>query len=355
MKKFLWLTFLSLSCLLLIKCSGNSPNVSKNKPNPAKTPVIYIHDGAIDEYVAFLLLDSMENVDIQAVILVAGDSIAEPAMDAQWKIQSYINKPDIPIALSSARGWNPFPWDYRGQSIQQGNINSLKDLSSNPDWPPYPSGEELLGKLLTKAVKTKNPVTLLVNCPLTTLYTVLVKKPELEKGIAKMVWMAGAINVPGNIDPATLPTGFGNKKAEWNVFWDPVSTEWIFKHTTFPIIDFPLDVTDKAKIAEKFVSKLKEQSLKYKYSRLAFESYSLVYNFSDSNKTYYEMWDVLTTSYIARPGLFFPPKTLKLDIITQGINQGTMVQSETGRQVSVIFDIKHLDRYYTYVLTQFKR
>lgn len=315
-------------------------------------PVIYIHDGAIDEYVSYLLLSTMDNVDLEGVILVNADCIGRPAVDTQWKFQQFTGQTDIPVALSRARGWNPFPWNFRVQAIQQGKVGLLKDYEPAPG---YPSGEKLLQKLLQQAIQKEEPVTLLVNCPVTPLYLVLSENPELEKGIARLVWMGGAINVPGNLEnPPAIPKEVANKKAEWNVFWDPTSTEWVFENTSFPIIEFPLDITDQAKITKKLLKELKSQGKQYDYSKLAFQSYSIITSLSKANQAGYEMWDVLTTSFLEKPGLFTKSKKLHLDVITKGKKQGALVQKKEGRKVRVMFGFDR-DGYYEYVLEKFKR
>jgi purine nucleosidase len=327
-------------------------SAGEKDPQKARFPVIFNHDGAIDEYMATVLLQTMEHVNCQGIIITNADCIAGPAMDTAWKIQSFMGKKNIPLALSNARGWNPFPYQYRYDCIRQGKIDALKNQGS-PDWPPYPSGEELIIKLLASAVEKKKPVTMLVNCPLTTLCNVLSKHPKLKRGIERLVWMGGAINVAGNLDPKTIPSEIANPKAEWNVFWDPSSAAWIFQNTSFPIILFPLDVTDQASITKEFMAALKAQSSKYKYSRLAYESYHLVVV---GGQSYYDMWDVVTTSYLAHPELFSDPVTMNLKIITEGFMQGSIRKVDSGgRHVSVILNLKDPKGFYDYILNQFKR
>ena len=40
--------------------------------------------------------------------------------------------------------------------------------------------------------------------------------------------------------------------AEWSAFWDSASVDWIFRHTPCLIVQFPLDITDQAKITTGF-------------------------------------------------------------------------------------------------------
>ena len=49
--------------------------------------VVQVHDAAIDEYMATILLTTMEEVVLDGVVIVNADCIYGPAMDAAWKIQ----------------------------------------------------------------------------------------------------------------------------------------------------------------------------------------------------------------------------------------------------------------------------
>jgi purine nucleosidase len=311
--------------------------------------VIQIQDAAIDEYMSTVLLTTMEDVNLLGNIIVNADSIAAPAMQTAWKIQSYIGRTDIPIGLSGARGVNPFPWSYRSDCVNEGKIGVLKPLKDNPKWPPFPDGDQLLLQLLQDA---KDPVTLLVTSPMTPLSNLLAANPALASKIEQIVWMGGAIKVNGNLDPATVPTPPWNNCAEWNAFWDPFSVDWVFRNTSFPITVFPLDMTNKATIATSFLTSLANQSGKYPLSALAFESYLLV-----GWETFYDMWDVVTTCYLTRPDLFKAPTRMTLGIDTEfDDHQGCISKQTKGRKADVIFNFSDDgSAFYDYVLGQFKR
>src|SRR5713101_4538440 len=165
--------------------------------------VILIHDAAIDEYMAQILLTTMPAVNLLGVVIVNADCIDSVAMQTAWKVQSFIGDTGRPVALSNARGWNPFPWGYRSDCVKMGNIGVLSWIGSNPNWPPYPDGDALLEKLFDAAAPG---MTVLITCPFTPLVSLLQRRPELEKKIGQIVWMGGAIRVEGNLDPATVPT-----------------------------------------------------------------------------------------------------------------------------------------------------
>lgn len=314
------------------------------------SPIIFNHDAAIDEYMAAVLLTTLADFETQGFIITNADCIPEPAMETQWKIQCFTGSTDVPLALSQARGWNPFPWSYRGDCIKQGAVPALIQYGAPSNaWPPVQSGEELLTSLLKKAMESENPVTMLVNCPLTTLADVLKADAGLEKGMSRLIWMGGAINVKGNLDPSTISAAVANPSAEWNAFWDPSAVDWIFKNTTVPLTVFPLDVTDQAKITPEFMEDLRKQSA-YRYSQLAYQSYSLV-----SDQCFYDMWDVVTTCYIPHPELFDKPAPMELTIETQGFYQGTLRDQPGGRPADVVLNLADKPGFYRYVLSQFKR
>ncbi len=312
--------------------------------------ILFNHDAAIDEFMAAVLLTTMSDKTFLGSVIMNADCIDNYAMQAQWKIQQYIKQSQYPLTLSRARQWNPFPWVYREDCIKEWQIDVLKNLPDNPDWPPFPDGDVYMTEVLTAALLAGEQLTLLVNCPMTTLRNVLEANPELAGAIERLIWMGGAINVPGNLDPTTIPPEVANKKAEWNAFCDPYAVDWVFANTSFPIYLFPLDVTDQAAITKEFMAQLKIQADQYNYSKLAYQSYELV-----ANEAFYDMWDVLTTCFIPHPEFFAPPTPMNLAIVTDGFMQGTLEQVDCGREVNVLLNLDQPDDFYAYVLQQFKQ
>ncbi len=313
--------------------------------NPNPTPVILLHDAAIDEYISTILLTNMPEIALQAIVIVNGDCITTPAMNAAWRIQQYIGRTDIPLGLSGARGYNPFPWEYRGDCIKLNDLAMLQPLSSCAT--PYRDGDALLAEALAAA---SSPVTVLCTGPLTPLADLL-KSPAgeaLQSKIERVVWMGGAVAVPGNLDPATLPPGVANPYAEWNVFWDPYAADWIFRNTSFPITLFPLDITNQAAITKSFMSRLLVQAKQYRVSDLAYQAYSIV-----AGEVFYDMWDVTATVWLTRPQFYAPLQQLKLTVITEDMGmQGALVPQPNGRLVDCAFQFSDIEGFYDYVLAQ---
>ena len=49
------------------------------------SPIIFNHDAAIDEYMATVLLTTLEDFETQGFVITNADCIADVAMDTQWK------------------------------------------------------------------------------------------------------------------------------------------------------------------------------------------------------------------------------------------------------------------------------
>ncbi len=320
-------------------------------PEPVRGPVFFMSGGTIDDAAASILLSTMDSVRLEGIQISNSDTLYQFAMQNQWKIHQVIGRPQIPFGLSKARAFNPFPWQYRNDAYLIATSSILGPLPDRSDWPPYPSGDRLLKQMLTRALDTNRPIVILATAPLTPLADVLKESPQLKGAIKELLWMGGAIDEPGNLDPDTIPEVIANPKAEWNAFWDPYAVDWIFRNTRFPITMLPLDVTDEAKVTPAFLKGLNHQSKRYRYSALVGSLYALV-----ENQPYFEMWNTLATSYVGQPSIFDTPVALRLAIETEGYWQGAISRGDaTGRAVNVVMTMTDPDRFYAYVLKQLKR
>lgn len=311
------------------------------------TKVVVIHDAAIDEYVSVILLAGMEEVELAGSVIVNADCIGGPAMQVQWRIQQLIGAQHLPLSLSGARGLNPFPWPYRSDCLKVADLAPLQRFPANDRWPPYPDGDAWLRDFFAGL---EGSVTLLCLCPLTPVQMLLDALPEAAAKIDRMVWMGGAIDVVGNLDPTTIPPQVANPYAEWNVFWDPPAADDVLRRTEFPITLFPLDVTDTAKITPGFMARLLQDGKTYPVADLALQAYSLV-----SDEPFYDMWDVAAAAWLARPQLYDTPEKLKLRVVTDDEKQGALVPDPAGREVEVVRSFADLDGFYAYVGEQLRR
>lgn len=305
-----------------------------------KKPVLMVHDGGVDDYLSTVLLLTMEHVDVLGIAVTPADCYIEPAVSATRKILDLMGNYHIPVAKSNVRGVNPFPRIFRRDSF---TIDHLPILNQREEvrtpLAPEP-GPEFIVKTLRAAAQ---PVTLLETGPLSTVAAALDLAPDIQDKIQELVWMGGALNVRGNIDP--IMEGGQDLTAEWNVYWDPFAAERVWR-TTIPLILCPLDLTNHVPVTSAFLRQLGRQ-YKYPLSDFAGQCYALVVHQD------YFFWDVLTTAYLGRPE-YFTLREWETEIITEGRSQGRTLVKAGGRKIRAL-DTVDLDKFYAYMLDAWKR
>ncbi|MGF1677446.1 MAG: nucleoside hydrolase [Rivularia sp. (in: cyanobacteria)] len=306
----------------------------------SKQLVLMDHDGGVDDYLATMLLMTMDNVQPLGVVVTAADCYAQPAVNATRKILDLMGFSQIPVAESKVRGINPFPNLYRRDSFVVDHFPILNQQETITTPLIAEPGEDFTVKVLQQAPE---PVTIMATGPLTNIATALQKAPEIETKIQRIVWMGGALNVPGNVEKNWEPGQDGT--AEWNAYWDPISVAQIWD-TQSEIIMCPLDITNNVPVTSEIVQQMGKQ-INYPISDLAGQCYALVIP-----QDYY-FWDVLATAYLARPELF-KIKEIETEIITNGKSQGRTKIVSSGRKVSVM-DKVDKQAFYDYILQQWKR
>lgn len=306
----------------------------------SKQLVLMDHDGGVDDYLATMLLMTMDNVQPLGVVVTAADCYAQPAVSATRKILDLMGFDDIPVAESKVRGINPFPNLYRRDSYVVDHFPILNQRETITTPLVAESGEEFTVKILQQATEA---VTIMATGPLTNIATALQKAPQIEEKIKRIIWMGGALNVPGNVEKNWEPGQDGS--AEWNAYWDPISVAKIWD-TQIEIIMCPLDITNNVPVTSEIVQQMGKQR-NYPLSDLAGQCYALVIP-----QDYY-FWDVLATAYLAKPELF-ELKEIETEIITNGKSQGSTKIVSGGRKVSVM-DRVNKQAFYNYILQQWKR
>ncbi len=304
--------------------------------------VIMDHDGGIDDYLSAALLLTMEHVDVLGIVVTPADCHIEPAASATCKLLDLMGRSDVPVAKSTVRGLNPFPHMFRRDAFMVDRLPILNAPPVRLASPASESGQNLLVRLLREA---PGPVTLLVTSPLTTVAAVLDLAPDIEAKIKQIVWMGGALQVPGNVD-ADMEGGQGFL-AEWNVYWDPVGAARVGQ-TGIPILMCPLDLTNKAPVTAEFVSRLGRQR-QHPLSDLA----SQCYGYALIAHQGYFLWDVLTTAYLGQPD-WFEVREWETEIVTEGVHQGQTRVVPGGRRIRALAGVA-MGRFYDYVAEQWAR
>lgn len=306
--------------------------------NMSKKLVLMDHDGAIDDFLSVMILMTMEEVETVGIVVTPADCYPQAAVSVSRKILDLMGKTHVPVAESTVRGINPFPADFRRDCKIIDNFPLLNEADELQTPLVSAVGQKFIVNQLQAAPA---PVTLMVTGPLTTVAEAIALAPEIMDKIGEIVWMGGALRVPGNVEKVFALEHDGT--AEWNVFWDAIAAKQIWQ-TDIPLTLCPLDLTNKVPVTPEFIKQLTKQR-KYALSDLAGMCYALAIP-----QNYY-FWDILATTYLARPQ-FYQLEELETDIIATGVSQGRTILQAGGKKIRVMSEVNR-EQFYSYLLQQF--
>ncbi|WP_079707855.1 nucleoside hydrolase [Paraliobacillus ryukyuensis] len=300
--------------------------------------VYFNHDAGVDDLVSLFLLTQMEDVELTGVGVIPADGYLEPGADASRKIIDRFASYQVEVAKSNSRGENPFPSAWRMHTFTVDALPILNESGEmNTPLSPLYAHRHMIEKLL----ETEEKTTLLFTGPLTDLARALDEAPEIEDKIEKLVWMGGTFEDVGNVQE---PEHDGT--AEWNVFWDPSAAQRVWA-SDITIEMVALESTQQVPLTldvrQKWASLRKDEGIDFLGQCYAAVP-PLVH--VETNSTYY-LWDVLTTAYIGKPDLV-KTKTVKGKVLTEVPSQGRTIESETGREVNVVYDVT-ADAFFDYI------
>ena len=200
-------------------------------------PVIHDHDGHVDDIFSCILLWLSEESRSSSIGVTNGDCYVPQAFEAVLKMATYLDIDGPEIAYNDDEVPNQFPANWRKESYI---INELPLFGENYLKKLYQEGkgrrsEATFADCLTHS---KTAMTIVTTGPLTTVAP-LVQDRDLRRNVEEFIIMAGAIQVPGNVEePET------DGSAEWNAYADPIAFKAVLD-SGINIKLIPLDITNK--------------------------------------------------------------------------------------------------------------
>jgi len=201
------------------------------------------HDGGVDDILSAVLLLTMNDVEIIGINVTPADCFIEPAVESTYKMLHLFGRTDIPVGRSDQHGVNAFPSEWRARPEVINALPMLINIDNPTDTYALPNAVDLLIDKLTSASK---PVTILMTGPCSNLTEAMKRTPQIRHKIKQVIWMGGAFRTQGNVQ-----TYQHNGTAEWNVFWDPKSSQELFTFE-LPLVCIPLDVTNHVPVNKAF-------------------------------------------------------------------------------------------------------
>jgi hypothetical protein len=180
-------------------------------------------------------------------------------------------------------------------------------------------------RLQAVAADAGRPITVIATGPMTNLAEAFAADPSLPSRIERIVAMAGAIDVPGNVD-----LGQGVLPAEWNVYADPVAWDQVLR-SGVPITMVPLDATKDAPVNPAFLATLEQDHA----AAPADIVYELLMRGALSPAFGDQLWDPLA-AVIAVDEPVGTIETIPLAVVTdEGRDRGRTLRADDGVPVRV--------------------
>lgn len=299
-------------------------------------PVLFDHDGSIDDFVALITLLTLSDYKLSGVTITAGNCILDSAVETTLKILSLFCRYDVQVCKSNAKPQVSFPQEWKEKNRNITQVDVLREHKINH---LQLVDEEAHDFLARKIKAEKDKVIILMTGPSANVAKMLTKYPEVHCKIDKVLWMGGAFLSDGNV---VYPDHDGS--AEWNIFWDPSAALSVLK-TDVKKCMFPLDVSYMLPV-DNYLMFLLEKNIQYKLSNLVYQLFKPEYEVKDK----YYMFDVLPVVCLAAPDLFrFDSKSVNIE--QRGTSKGNIYRTTNGYKVKQAKIIDE-DNFYEYFINQ---
>ena len=181
---------------------------------------------------------------------------------------------------------------------------SPKELTAPPDGfakTTRPSPVDAVDFLVATIMANPHEITVLALGPLTNLALAVRKSPQIVPLIKEIVYMGGAVDVPGNVTPA----------AEFNWWFDPEAARIVLREP-IPHVVVPLDVTNTARFDNATYTKIAgAATVTAPLFAAAYED-----TFKGHPDARAEVWDTLAAAYVIDPSLAIDVRRRTLDVDT---------------------------------------
>jgi pyrimidine-specific ribonucleoside hydrolase len=160
------------------------------------TKIILDCDPGHDDAIALLLALASPELQLLGVTTVSGNQTLEKTTANAIRILDHVGRQEIPVSAGAPR---PLVRERQVAARVHGETGL-----DGPDLPPASRGPEpahAIDWIATTVLASPHPVTLVATGPLTNVALFLVRYPELETRLERIVLMGGAI-AEGNATPA---------------------------------------------------------------------------------------------------------------------------------------------------------
>jgi inosine-uridine nucleoside N-ribohydrolase len=270
-----------------------------------------------DDGVAMMMLAKSDNIDLLGVVTVSGNVWVAEATSYALRQLEIIARPDIPV-FAGAR--HPLrAWRYETMKTERelfgplgwmGAFNRTEPksyLKLEPDRIPYggypkltPQNPHGVQFIIDTIMANPGEVTIVAIGPLTNIALAIRLEPEITSLAKRIIYMGGALDVPGNMTPA----------AEFNWWFDPEAAKMSVRAPFADQLIVGLDVCEKYHFNKEIFDRItaNEGSI----STFFRDKYGPAFK----NKSQYTrlVWDTIAAAVVIDPTLITKDETRWVDV-----------------------------------------
>jgi purine nucleosidase len=261
-----------------------------------------------------MLIRSPSQILIPAVTVVPGN--VWPAQGAEYMLHilDLLKQPEIPVYLGAEAPLIHTAAMAREAGRRWGKLDYTGAFAQDPaPVKPAPGAHLSIRKprrgaveyLISEIDRHPGQVTVLALGPMTNLALALSLKPEIATRIKRVVFMGGAIHVPGN----------ASSSAEFNFWFDPEAARIVLRSRIPQKVMFGLDVCNTAPLRKPQFDEI--VAVRTPITELFREDLGNRYpGFLQHPEATAYLWDALAAGYLIDPGFVTKFETSYLDVLS---------------------------------------
>lgn len=287
-----------------------------------------IHDADMgvfnDDAQALIMMLYSGQVEVLGVTTVAGNSWVENCTAAANALLKALGRSDIPIipGAGEALMGNRQPWLAHEERLF-GNSEYLGAFSRPRPEPLKPGAENAVDFIIRKVKEFPNEITLLVTGPATNIALAVKSHPEIVPLVKRVIYMGGAIDIPGNTTPA----------AEFNFWFDPEAIKIALRTPFKEQIVVPNDICEKVFYTKAIYDRI-VAGPETTVVKMFKERHGPMFQSNPGRQSF--VWDALTAAILLKPEIATKLEERFIDIDTNyGPNYGRSIGYHESRRRSL--------------------
>jgi len=312
--------------VLAALCLGTSAGFAQNRAAPQKVVFDTDFNTIGDDGQAFVMLAQAVvdgRIDLLGVTVVSGNQWLDQGLADALRAVERMGLSNLPVhagavnPLVHSQALLPLEQQLFGRGYS-GAWRRARPTAEQLVAPPdgfarevRPSSTDAVNALVQLVKANPGEVTILAVGPLTNVALAIRKNPEIVPLIKRVVYMGGAIDVPGNVTPA----------AEFNWWFDPEAARIVLREPIEHVI-VPLDVTDKTRFGRDIYDRINAAATPV--TRLFAAEYAKAFEAAPDSRQ--EIWDTITVAWLLDPTIATKTEERFVDVdVVFGPNYGRSV------------------------------